>query len=499
MNWKRTTAALGTTALAWGMFAGPAHSATTATTAVPPTPATQVALPPVTTTTPASARNLASDHLTVGIRDQLLTTGRLSWTPTSGIPFDSDYQYISGPGPGTPQDMKPATILAFAKGSAAEGQLPVASYFRMDGNTWGLARNPAACQGSCTLGDAAKRNLDHLNDPAFMQQYLLGLVATFQALDAGYKGQFVLHVEPDLSGYGQMLSNDRARCAEDCIDSAPLDSPTAVRAAVSSAHLTGLGDYPDTMQGFFLAVAHLRDLYAPRVSLGYHVSGWATANVYRKTGIDKTTNDINQGTVPVDATVLGARVAAFAAADGAARSLPAGLPGPATTPYDLLFNDILDHDAGYAAAGGNTHYWWDTENIDLPNFARWESYLGTITSRTGLPATLWQIPLGNTVYSVENNTYGHYQDNRVQYLFDHLREVQAAGVTGLIFGAGNGDSTYQFDRLLDVTDNSRIVCTTLGSHSQKLLCPSRTASSTDDDGGYFRERATAYFAAPLPS
>ena len=39
---------------------------------------------------------------------------------------------------------------------------------------------------------------------------------------------------------------------------------------------------------------------------------------------------------------------------------------------------------------------------------------------------MWQIPLGNTKMRAMNNTWGHYQDNRVEWLLDepartHLR------------------------------------------------------------------------------
>jgi hypothetical protein len=227
------------------------------------------------------------------------------------------------------------------------------------------------------------------------------------------------------------------------------------------------------------------------------VSGWATANVFRRSGVDNPTNDINQGTVNVDAAALAGRVAQFASLNGASTTAT-GLPGPVTSRYDLLFNDVLDHDAAYAElVGKNANYWWDEQNIDLPNFTRWEAWVRTVTGRTGLKATIWQIPLGNRVFRVENNTYGHYQDNRAEYFFTHLEELVASGITGLIFGGGNADSTSSSDLRVDVTDNSTTVCSSRGSHAQVLRCPWRDATVTDDDGGFLREQATAYFKAPV--
>jgi hypothetical protein len=251
------------------------------------------------------------------------------------------------------------------------------------------------------------------------------------------------------------------------------------------------------MQGFYLAVLRLRDIYAPRVTLAYHVSGWATADVFRKSGPIDTTRDINRGKVPVDTAALAARVAGFAALNGASTA-KTSLPGPSTSRYDLVFNDVLDHDAGYLElVGHNADWWWDTENIDLPNFTRWESWIGGVTSRLGRKAVVWQVPLGNTVFRVENNTFGHYMDNRAEYFFSHLPELAASGITGLIFGQGQDDSTSNYDNQQDVSDNSKTVCTTRGSHSGTLRCPWRDAVATDDDGGFLREQAAAYFAKPL--
>ena len=472
-----------------------AHAGTTV--AVQPSPASPLTLPSANPVGLASQRDVTSDRMQIGVRDRLLTTGKLAWIPNTGVSFDSAYQYASGTGPGTKGDAHVSTMLAWAQKSQLLHVLPVLSYFRMNGNYKGVTSAPAACTATCTQGDTAKRNLDHLNDPSFMQPYFTGLVDLFRQLDANYSGQFLLHVEPDLSGYAQQLSIDRVRCASDCVAGVAADNPAGVRAAVAASGITQLAAFQDTLQGFFSAVLYLRDQYAPRVSLAYHVSNWATASTGRVDNKNQTANSISLGTAPVDAAALGRRVAGFAALNGAS-ALPVDLPGPATSHYDVLFNDVLDNDAAYfATALNHPEYWWDSENVDVPNFARWETYLGSITEATGLPATVWQVPLGNTVYRVENNTPGHYQDNRLEYFFDHLSELRDIGVTGVIFGSSE-KSTWAGDNQHDLTDNTKTVCTTLGSHSHTMRCPTRDAVLADDDGGYLRERASAYFAAPLP-
>jgi hypothetical protein len=442
------------------------------------------------------AASIRSAHFAIGARDLLRSNGQLAWAPQTGIPFDSVYEYVSGSGPGTPGDFATSTIVAFARTAHADGYLPVLSYFRLDGDAFGPASTHANCTGTCIQGDTAKRNLDHLADAGFMHYFFADLISTLRALNTDYHGPVIIHLEPDLSGYGQMLVDDRTRCGTDCLASVPKETPAAVIAAVASSGTAQLAGYPNTMQGFFLAVLHLRDLYAPRVALAYHVSTWATADMFRVHAADQTANDISRGTVAVNTAWLADRVAAFAAADGAS-SHHSSLPGPATSSYDVLFNDVLDHDAAYfELARHDPHFWWDSENVDLPNFARWESYLHRIDTDTHLPVMAWQVPVGNTVYKTEDDTFGHYQDNRVQYIFNHIAELARAGIIGVIFGAGNADSTSNLDRRRDGVTAGHTTCTTQGTHTHTRACTWKTSHVRDDDGGYLRDRAAAYFAHP---
>jgi len=72
---------------------------------------------------------------------------------------------------------------------------------------------------------------------------------------------------------------------------------------------------------------------------------------------------------------LGQEAGSFAAQAGVS-GVPAG-----TSSYDLLFNDVSDRDAGYYQyVYGDTSHWWDRLNVSFPNFHRWESYLGAVSS-----------------------------------------------------------------------------------------------------------------------
>ena len=66
---------------------------------------------------------------------------------------------------------------------------------------------------------------------------------------------------------------------------------------------------------------------------------------------------------------------------------------------------------------------------------------GTFVASAGKRVVLWQIPLGNTRMRAVNNTWQHYQDNRVEWFLDdpsraHLAEYVQAGRRRLPLRAG---------------------------------------------------------------
>ena len=103
-------------------------------------------------------------------------------------------------------------------------------------------------------------------------------------------------------------------------------------------------------------------------------------------------------------------------------------------------------------------------------------------------------PLGNTLSRTENDTTGHYQDNRAQYFLNpgnrqNITNYVNAGVIGILFGEGAAGNATYWDAANDgVTNPPAIDGNTLVS------------ASADDDGGFLRTRAAAYYASgPVPS
>jgi hypothetical protein len=285
----------------------------------------------------------------------------------------------------------------------------------------------------------------------------------------GFGKTAIVHVEPDLSGYAEQV----ATVAGD---------PSTVPAAVASSGVAEVAAFPNTFQGFNWALLHLRDLYAPNVQLAFHVSPWATGT------------DVGSSHDPsLDAQAIGSVAGGFAAAAGVST------PGPSTSTYDLLFTDVLDRDAGlYSYAYSNPDRWWDRLNGTFPNFARWEQWIaGVVQATASKPLMVWQIPVGNQYFQSENNTDGHYQDNRVEYFFSHLDELRQVGIVGLLFGGGGVGSTSFTDAHGDGVTNPPAICTSDGLSSGQI-CNNHSSSVADDDGGFLRMSAQQYYANPIP-
>lgn len=256
----------------------------------------------------------------------------------------------------------------------------------------------------------------------------------------------VVHVEPDLWGYMQRQHG-------------PDPAKTAV--AVASSGFAEAAGYPDNAIGFAQVLVRLRDTYAPNALLAWNASNWAAGD------------DVDwSGSRPA---AQGKAVADFFLA------LMAN--------FDLIFFDPSDRTAGYYqyVEHNNKHWWSDAA------FERQRKYIAVITTLTGRRAMLWQVPIGNTLYKSSNNTRYHYQDNRVQYFLEqgnkfHISDYAEAGVIGILFGSGTSGDTSNYDAAGDgITNQEPVNGNTL------------QAEYADDDGGFLRLSAQAYYSAGMLS
>lgn len=287
-------------------------------------------------------------------------------------------------------------------------------------------------------------NLEHVNvklgNAGTMHDYFALYELLLQKV-AGYDGVAIIQVEPDVWGFIQVANGN---------------DPTQTTVMVNGSGFADVAGYEDTARGFAQALVHLRDLLAPKALLAWHASSWAT-------GLDVALQ-------VEDPVALGTATAAFYL----------GLKAP----FDLIFYDPSDHDAAWYQLVAGAARWWDDAS-----FTRYRQFIATMTAQTGRKAMLWQVPIGNRLSRACNNTNDHYQDNHVEYFFgpdagQHLAEYAGAGVIGILFGRGNDGSTSYDDSAADgVTNPAPINGNTL------------SGTATDDDGGFLRLSAAAYYAA----
>jgi hypothetical protein len=284
-------------------------------------------------------------------------------------------------------------------------------------------------------GAVAAEIQKNCRDAKTMRRYFENLLLLMQ-LAGAHKKPVILHVEPGV--WARFLT--APEFAPNTLDQIPV-----MVKSTGIPELEGLGD---TAASFGKAFGVLRDRFAPNVLLAWHVSK-----------VDGLTPEV--------------------AADALLRC----------GAWELLFTDVGDRDSGFKEARGATDAWW--KDADFIAFRDWGKQ---VYARTGLPLMIWRIPLGNTYMAACNNTPWHFMDNRAEYWLEkypsnrHVAEWADAGFIGLLFGGGTIECTVHKDSAKDGVTNPPPVA---GNKGEKSEFP-------DDDGGYLRLRAGAYYqSGPL--
>jgi len=361
-------------------------------------------------------------------------------------PFGFRYQYRAGganTGAGWATWNADAQFASYyVQDSVAQGITPVFTYY--------MIRQSAPGKDM----DEAPGVRTNLENAATMRAYFEDLKLFFQRAGAFPTTRVILHVEPDMWGHAQQWATN--------------DAASSVAAKVASTGLADLAGLPDTMAGIAQAAVRLRDAHAPNVQLGYHLSVWGT-------GVDILYADPSNA--EIDA--LAGRAAAFY------RSLGAD--------FDLVFAEFSDRDAEFKRIiyGDGGASWWHAGDFD-----RNVRFIAEVVARTGKRVVFWQIPYGNTKMRAMDNSWGHYQDNKVEWLLDdpsraNVRRYLDVGVVAFLFGGGADGVTCPCDAEGDGVTNPNPV----NGNSLPSL-------SADDDGGFFDLKAAAYYAAgamPLSS
>jgi hypothetical protein len=289
-------------------------------------------LTPVILATPAHASGplrLPASRLEFGLAND---PSRLSWMTGSGVPWKYRYQYLSG-GVNTAKGWEtwnsPAGAFAgfYMSDSGAHAYIPVFSYYEI------CQSLPATC-----VGNQLNDDYNNLNNTATMNTYYANFKLLMQQAHT-YGQLVVVQVEPDFWGFMEQKAAG--------------GNASTVSASVASSGFADVTGIPNTVQGFGEALLHMRDLYAGNVVLGIHASTWSNGP------------DVASSTDPtLNVVSLADGTAAFLNSAGIASN-------PFGSTWDVVLNDVDDHDAAWWEAQGSVNafftHWWDPTNTVFPN------------------------------------------------------------------------------------------------------------------------------------
>ena len=404
----------------------------------------------------AGSSGLPQDRLHFGVGND---PGHLDWMTSSGVPWRYRYQYLSG-GVNTPPPQpwiywnSPTGAFAtyYMNNSNANGYIPVFTYYEM------LQSLPSSG------ANESDRDFSNLNNASTMNAYYANFKLLMQ-LAGSFGKPVVVHVEPDFWGYMEQRAGS--------------GDASTLSASVASSGLSELAGVPNTVQGFAYALLKLRDLYGSNAVLALHASMWASG-----------TDIASDRRSSINAVAVADATAAFLNSAGISSN-------PFGSTWDLVFNDVDDHDAAWweqqGADNASFTHWWDPNNTTFPNFNRYLSWVGELRAKTGRPQVVWQVPNGNQYFLTMNNTCGHYQDNVGPYFISHPSSLFSSGLIAVLFGSGNSCQTDYWDSRGDgVTNNGGAPTTDLQGYCN--ACNSHSSSSSDDDGGFLRFLVGQYYS-----
>jgi hypothetical protein len=413
----------------------------------------------LTTTSSAAApvnrtSALPQDELHFGLASEPTDIG---WMTGSGVPWRYRYAYLSAgvnTGAGWETWNSPSGQYAtnYMNASDAGGYIPVFSYYELLQSTPSSGTNES------------DRDFSNLNNATTMAAYYANFKLLMQKAGAFGK-TVVIQVEPDLWGYLEQRAAG--------------GTASNLSASVASSGFAEASGLPNTAAGFAYELLELRDTYAANALLAIHASPWGS-------GIDIASDTRSS----VSAVTEADTTAAFLNSAGVASD-------PYGSTWDLVFNDVDDHDAGWWEAQGANNssftHWWDPSNANFPNFTRYLAWVSELHAKTSRPQIVWQVPEGNQYYLTMNNTCGHYQDHLAQYFISHASDLHASGLIAVLFGAGNSCQSNNTDARSDgVTNGGGVPTADLAGYCS--ACNTHTSTVSDDDGGFLQTFVGQYYA-----
>lgn len=320
-------------------------------------------------------------------------------------------------------------------------------------------------------GESYYTDLQHIQDASYMEKYFEDLkfaLDMIQQIAPDETVQFIL--EPDFLGY--MMQNSGL-------------TPDQIQAMTSSAFSSGVltegvdPSFDNSIKGLVEAINYTIAKYAPNVEFGWQFNLWASPGITTSipsTGIMHLTDTMG---IEAGRAAIAAEAQAIAEYYMSAGILSYGASFISIDKYGL---DAAAQNGAANNPAASTWFW---------NADQWSNYLvftKSLHETTGAPVILWQVPVGHIngslstdpysesgVYPTLTNTSTHYEDSAgtfflgdsftasgARYDFfatnnggdasvtasngtitwaSHMQEAAEAGIVGIYFGAGVGDST----------------------------------------------------------
>jgi hypothetical protein len=246
-------------------------------------------------------------------------------------------------------------------------------------------------------------NFAIVNDATFMKRYWADVQLLADKIKA-FNKPAIVHVEPDFWGYAQSNATN--------------GDPTKFKAQVKIGPCT---DLPDDLTGLAQCTFRIFRTTSPKAVVGLHASQW--------------------GAYDAKGNPDGAAVGKFLAQVAGGQA-------------DYVATDPLDRDAGCFEAkpsaydcdrGGTTGWYLDESNTTSPNYKEYLAWSKAMHDAAGVPMMWWQTPLG-VPSTTPGGTVGKFRDNRVHYIFSHVREFIDVGGFAAVFGKGaDGQTTISTD------------------------------------------------------
>lgn len=361
---------------------------------------------------PAAAGQCLADQLADWTgRSTLMVGATMKDDIAAAAPFSLRYVYLAGYHPDGGQPCGSCAQSCSAKGkSCANGaggcnwwgcwqsdQQPPGAYVR-DLIAKAKAKNQIPVFTYYTQLQASgvgegRPQITKLTDATFMRSYYNDFRFMLRQIGSN---KAIVHVEPDLWGYGRQVAAD----------------PQLIAAAVAQANPTDCGDLGNTMAGMGQCLVRMSRRYAANSRIAFQASAWNVA-LNRSSSYD----------VDGDARAT----ARFIAKLGASH---------------LVFVEASDRDAGWYQSRGQNR-WWDATDRTLPDFEQMFRWVTVLTETLQKPAMWWQVPVGTMS---QPNTNTRWKDNRVDYFFANTADLVAANSMGMMFGAGaEGQTTPSTD------------------------------------------------------